>query len=168
MRKDTVFRKSLLRYKQTWVSAVSKTPKQGLFLHLKTTRYLASQLNQTQRKQRDFTANQRTGRMPMQVYSASYWIFNEYLSAGTYIAVTVIIQIDAHHPPPWSSSWHTKMGEIGDFCIKNTWIYNELSIYLQLYCFLMIYLRSDFKPIDIYQIYVLLTSNALLFEWLRY
>ena len=44
---------------------------------------------------------------------------------------TVFIHIDAHarihaHLPSSSSSWHTKIGEIDDFCFKNAWIWGQV------------------------------------------
>ena len=52
-----------------------------------------------------------------------------------------------HPPPPSSSCWHTKMGEIDDSCVKNAQIHDELSLYmyLQLFCPLLMILRSDFE-----------------------
>ena len=53
------------------------------------------------------------------------WIFTRWFAWPCILGVTytVFIQIDAHalidaHPPAPSSSWHTKIGEIDDFCIK--------------------------------------------------
>ncbi len=51
------------------------------------------------------------------------------------------------------------MGEIEDICIKSARICDELSLYLQLFCSLMTYLRSDFLLIITYQLHVLLTTQ---------
>ena len=81
--------------------------------------------------------------------------------------ITIFIQIDAHDPidahPPLPSSWHTKMGGINDFCFENAWIYDEMPLYLQLLCSLMVYFWSDIQPIIMYQLRIFLMPNGLLF-----
>ena len=73
-----------------------------------------------------------------------------------------------HSPPSSSSSWYTKMGEIDDLCIKNAWAYDKLALYLQLLCPLVMYLKSNFGPIIMNHIDVLLTLGVLLLERIRY
>ena len=64
-----------------------------------------------------------------------------------------------HPPPPSSSSWQAKMDEIGGFWIKKCMdLWWTVVIYWQLFCSLMLILRSDFEPVIMYQIQVLLTS----------
>ena len=85
---------------------------------------------------------------------------------------TVFIQIDAHAltdaRPHHKFLAHTN-GWNWFFFIKNAWIDDEQSLYLQLFCSLMMYLRSAFEPIILYQPHVLLTlSGRLICEWKRY
>ena len=79
---------------------------------------------------------------PCLCYIRHYWCYLKCsMNAGMNIpctytghASTVFIQIDVHalidaHPSSSSSSWHTRIGEIDDFCIKNTWICGQIWVY---------------------------------------
>ena len=46
--------------------------------------------------------------------------------------------------------------------------YQKEFVYLRLFCSMMMYLRSNFKLIILYQHHVLLTPCGRLFEWIRY
>ena len=77
----------------------------------------------------------------------------------------VFIQIDVHALMDVHALHHQAIGiQKWVIRIKNAWIYDHVPLYLQLLWSLMIYLKSDFEPIIMYQLHVLLTPRGLLLE----